>query len=476
MMAVKVKNSLENTALELFGLDASRVQNISTSPGIGQMLVEVTLVPAFPECPRCGGHNIVVFNYTPRVINHDVLTDRKCTLIYNGRRYKCKDCHRTYGEDNPFAMKRQRISILTGKAIIEDLRSPNETFASVGERHHVSATTVMKIFDMCVSYPVPVKLCRVMQIDETYSFKSDDSKYVCMLLDYDAQSPVDVLPSRKKEYLAAYFRKFPRSERDRVEYISSDMYRPYREIAATFFPKAIFAVDRFHVVQEYTKSLNRVRIRVMKGTRKGSPEYYLLKHQSELLGIRPDAWYRDRTGKKMMIFDPAAPRSYVSGLKRQMNRYELREALLDTSPDLRKAYHFRNRLSEYYRKENLSTAEEELRSLIRDLDSTGVEELQSFADTLRNWFREIINSFHIVKQEYVVDPKTGNVRLKEHRLTSSMIENRNKIIKMIKHNANGYTNWERFRNRVLFVLSRGPEDGHPDRQDKAVNSGENSSK
>lgn len=67
-MAVKVKNSLENTALELFGLDASRVQNISTSPGIGQMLVEVTLVPAFPECPRCGGHNIVVFNYTPRVI------------------------------------------------------------------------------------------------------------------------------------------------------------------------------------------------------------------------------------------------------------------------------------------------------------------------------------------------------------------------------------------------------------------------
>ncbi|WP_276848524.1 transposase, partial [Faecalibaculum rodentium] len=144
-----------------------------------------------------------------------------------------------------------------------------------------------------------------------------------------------------------------------------------------------------------------------------------------------------------------------------MNRYELREALLDTSPDLRKAYHFRNRLSEYYRKENLSTAEEELRSLIRDLDSTGVEELQSFADTLRNWFREIINSFHIVKQEYVVDPKTGNVRLKEHRLTSSMIENRNKIIKMIKHNANGYTNWERFRNRVLFVLSRGPEDGHP---------------
>ena len=249
-MAVKVKNPLENAALALFGLDPSRVQNISTSPGIGQLLVEVTLVPTFPECPRCDGHGIVVYNYTPRVINHDVLTDRKCTLIYNARRYKCKDCHRTYGEDNPFAMKRQRISMMTGKAILEDLKSPNATFASVGVRHHVSATTVMKIFDMCVSYPVPTRLCRVMQIDETYSFKPHDSKYVCMLLDYDTQSPVNVLPSRKKEYLAAYFRKFPRNERGKVEYISSDIYRPYREIAATFFPRAVFAVDRVHVVQE----------------------------------------------------------------------------------------------------------------------------------------------------------------------------------------------------------------------------------
>ncbi|WP_276904980.1 hypothetical protein [Faecalibaculum rodentium] len=68
-MAVKVKNPLENAALELFGLDPSRVQNISISPGIRHMLVEVTLVPTFPECPRCGGPYIVVYNYTPRAIN-----------------------------------------------------------------------------------------------------------------------------------------------------------------------------------------------------------------------------------------------------------------------------------------------------------------------------------------------------------------------------------------------------------------------
>ena len=32
------------------------------------------------------------------------------------------------------------------------------------------------------------------------------------------------------------------------------------------------------------------------------------------------------------------------------------------------------------------------------------------------------------------------------------MENRNSIIKTIKKNSNGYANWERFRNRCLYVL------------------------
>ncbi|WP_455685031.1 transposase [Thomasclavelia sp.] len=39
------------------------------------------------------------------------------------------------------------------------------------------------------------------------------------------------------------------------------------------------------------------------------------------------------------------------------------------------------------------------------------------------------------------------------KMTNTLIENRNKAIKLLKHNSNGYTNWDRFRNRVLFVLN-----------------------
>ena len=39
-------------------------------------------------------------------------------------------------------------------------------------------------------------------------------------------------------------------------------------------------------------------------------------------------------------------------------------------------------------------------------------------------------------------------------MNNGIIENRNKVIKCIKHNANGYSNWKRFRNRLMYVLDK----------------------
>ncbi|WP_438600109.1 transposase family protein [Faecalibaculum rodentium] len=180
-----------------------------------------------------------------------------------------KTGHRTYGEDNPFGHERQRISILNKeRAIIEDLRSPNETFASVGERHHVSATTVMKIFDMCVSYPVPVKLCRVMQIDETYSFKSDDSKYVCCSWTTHAQSGGVLLPVKRSIWQLI---SESSQKRERQSGVHLGRYvQALQGASCDFLSKAIFARGQVPCGPGISKSLNRVRIRVMKGNEKVS--------------------------------------------------------------------------------------------------------------------------------------------------------------------------------------------------------------
>ena len=67
--------------------------------------------------------------------------------------------------------------------------------------------------------------------------------------------------------------------------------------------------------------------------------------------------------------------------------------------------------------------------------------MNDFANTLINWKNEVVNSFIVVND----DGRT---------ITNAIIENRNKSIKTIKRNANGYTNWERFKNRVMYSINK----------------------
>ncbi|WP_270744177.1 hypothetical protein [Holdemanella biformis] len=85
-----------------------------------------------------------------------------------------------------------------------------------------------------------------------------------------------------------------------------------------------------------------------------------------------------------------------------------------------------------------------LEHLICSFIDTNIEEMIKFSNNLINWKQEIINSFTIVGAEYKVEADKGQVVVCNKK--------RNKIIKCIKNNANGYTNWLRFRNRVMYVL------------------------
>ena len=106
-----------------------------------------------------------------------------------------------------------------------------------------------------------------------------------------------------------------------------------------------------------------------------------------------------------------------------------------------------------FKDEHYETAEEAINDLIKQFSESKIPEMKSFAGTLKNWRTEIINSFYVVYTEYVIDKEDGHVDLREKHITNAIIENRNKVVKLIKNNANGYHNWERFRNRMMYVMT-----------------------
>ena len=128
----------KNLVLELFGLEDDDVLSVDYINHNGNAIIDIFLVPQYPPCPNCSCKKPRVKCYVIKKINHSILSDRKCTLNYHARRYKCPVCNKTYYEHNPFVFGSSKISALTVLNIVKDLKNFNETFSSVAKRYYLS--------------------------------------------------------------------------------------------------------------------------------------------------------------------------------------------------------------------------------------------------------------------------------------------------------------------------------------------------
>ena len=74
-----------------------------------------------------------------------------------------------------------------------------------------------------------------------------------------------------------------------------------------------------------------------------------------------------------------------------------------------------------------------------------------------NWKNEIVHSLIVSRAEYSISKKTGKAAVESKRINNAKIEKANSTIKTMIKSGNGYTNWERFRNRVMLILEKGIE-------------------
>lgn len=461
----------------LFNLDPHKIQLVKCErdPAANVTVIHITLHPTYPPCPICGARRPLIKDYYIRKIKHSVLNDSRTVLSFRDRRYLCPFCHHTYFAMNPFTEKAFRHSSLTTQLILKDLKDPNMTMSAVARRHHVSSTTIANVFDAHVDIGRR-RLPKFLSIDEVYAFRSDKSKYICVLLDYKNKTPVEILPSRTYEDLMRFFSAIPIEERREVSVFSTDMWRTYRSIAQRYLPACIVIVDHFHVIQECNRRLDKIRIKTQKSFSRKSNEYYLLKKFSLIL-FKNDEHLLDANQKKR----------YNRKMKQYLNYHDIKYKLQESHPHLETAINLKDSLCMYYdtikliekgedpayqeilpelkikedgkatirskklydeaKKRNdkrvLSEAEtlHELEELIDRFRACPLEEFSSFASTLNEWKHEIVNSLRIYTE------------LDRKAMSNALIENRNKIIKNVKRTSNGYGNWRRFRNRLMFTLT-----------------------
>ena len=348
------------------------------------------------------------------------------------QRYKCKDCSCIFKENETFSMPNGNLSRPSIIVLLEKLKYASNTFESVARDLHISRQDVINIFDKYFTYTPPT-LPEVLSFDEKHVNKSmTDNAYLFVMVDFINKKIYDILPSRHKEKLEKYFQKIPKKERDNVKYITMDMWDPYRKVSKMYFKNAKIAVDSFHVMENINRAMNKVRTTVMQKYNQNTEilennhkYYYFLKKYHYFFTMEFD----DITNNLIK----------VPKLKTKYHKTELLKYLLSIDERLEEAYRLTAKYREFNRTANINNCALELDNLIDLYLASKISYFFEIGKTLLNWREEIINSF---------------IMINNRRLSNGLIEGLNSIISQININGKGYSNFFRFKLRIIYVINK----------------------
>lgn len=360
-----------------------------------------------------------------KIIHNPTVLDFDGNIYWYSRRYKCKICGTTQMEENPFTFSGMQESYSLMRRVMVELRNPNYTYYDIAQRLHVSPTTVQRYADSWIVIPRQ-KLTESIGIDEYHSpvLGVRGSSYLCIIVDNVGRKLLEVLPSRKKEYLLKYFKGIPLDERKTVKYVTIDMWEAYRDVAKEVFPNCIVAVDPFHVVKDIGTAFTKYRVRLMNQYPYDSNGYYLLKK-----------WHRLLETDICLDNEP----KYNHRFKAKVNYRDIFNMLLELNSDFTKAYRLKEKYRAFNKNCTYEDAREELDALILECSHISAHEFSGIPNMLYHWKEEIINSF--------LRPYD------DRKLSNSLSENINGKINTYVNISRGLSNFQRFRNRMIFAFN-----------------------
>ena len=268
----------------------------------------------------------------------------------------------------------------------------------------------------------------VLAIDEVYVRKVSKYKYCCVLYDPIHHKIIDVLDCRHKNYLIDYFAKIPIEEKEKVFAVSMDLYRNYRDISRICLPYSIVCADSFHVIKNLQECFNKLRIRIMK-------QYEFLKKENSMY-----YWYFKKFWKLLVmnIKDPGQTIE-IRKTHQTLTISSIIDTMLKVSDELKTAYYLKEAYREFNLTASFANAEEQFDDLCERFKNCRIKEFYRFRSLLLEWKPEILNSFF---------------RINGYRISNGNLERKNSDIKTIIKVSNGYKNFPRLRNRIMFSINK----------------------
>jgi len=382
---------------KLVGLKDIIIKNIIQNQKTTEIYIEMCHKPHI--CPNCSATTSSIHDYRYQVIK-DIPAFGKHILIHlRKRRYVCKDCGKRFAEINGWLPRYHRITNRLSAYIINKLGDVM-SFTSVSREVNLSVSTVIRIFDL-VSTPT-FEMPNVLSIDE-FKGNTNGEKYQCIITDPVNKRILDILPMRYKHYLSDYFKRLDRSK---TKFFVSDMWATYQDIASTYFKNATYVIDKFHFIRQVIWAFEAVR----------------KEEQAKFSDTRRKYFKRSK--------------SLLNKQYKHLNDEEKQQIdiMLYASSRLLTAYSLKEQYFEFLNSENSKIAKEKLARWVLLAENSGIKSFTNCSKTMQNWSTGILNSF-------------------DCPYTNGFTEGVNNKIKVLKRNAYGYRNFDRFRKRILHIFN-----------------------
>lgn len=238
--------------LDLLNLPGVRPVDLQAADGVIIVVAEV-IDSELPPCPLCGkslyrhGHRKITFADTPQQM-------QPVRLQISRPRYRCHACRKTLTLELSFLDERRRAT----RRLVDAIRARclGTTFRALAEQTGLAVNTIKNIaqdlieeLEHSVLFETPV----IMGIDEL----NLAGGYRCIITNLATNSVFDMLEQRTKAHMKPFFSNL--RDREKVEWVCTDMWRPFKHSFGPYLPNARLVIDKFHVVAKASDALEDER-------------------------------------------------------------------------------------------------------------------------------------------------------------------------------------------------------------------------
>lgn len=251
-----------------------------------------------------------------------------------------------------------------------------------------------------------------ISVDEVYARKkpkydgeSRDRRFFTVITDLKTRRVIWVAESRSREALDQFYTLLGEDACQRIQVVAMDQHEGYAASTRSYCPQASIVWDRFHIMQNFEEAVN--------DTRK-------LLHEEQA----PKSELRRLTrGKFRFMFLKKAN-------KRTKEEKEHIDSVLEANKEFMRLELIKERMVSFFHEPDINQAR-------KVFEEIGDWIWQAGFIPLMKWHNQLEKGWDTLKNYFV------------HRVSSSLSEGMNNVIKMLKRRAFGFRNMEYFRLKIM---------------------------